>query len=227
MGLDAIIGKASESMGNAKSFDILLHKAAKYGINTNEFRTFDEDGNAIGYDYAKLSAAITEAKEKEAKTTTVDAKTDEFHRESKTKKESEIEVIQTQYAADKIDKEFKDVIKYANLMKKTVEPSQESNIAKQWDAMRAEAHKLTSVTADNTTVLEGVKEFIINIKELVADTKNAKADKDAKFEKETAISIKTARDIQDKRNKVQVYDTNFFNSVMKTIDERKAEEEAV
>ena len=75
--------------------------------------------------------------------------------------------------------------------------------------MRAEVHKLTSVTADNTTVLEGVKEFIINIKDLVNATKNAKATKDEKEDKETAISIRTARDIEDKRNKVQVYETNF------------------
>ena len=83
---------------------------------------------------------------------------------------------------------------------------------------------MTSATASNTTILEGLKEFISSLTELQNITKHYKAQKEAKADKETIASLKTQRDILDENNEIKVYETNFFHSAVNVYD---AEDDAV
>lgn len=196
------------------------------GINGSDYRIYDDNGQCIGIDYSQYVAdkKAQEESEEEKIPAVKKEKRDEFIKESEEKKAAEIESIQSKYATEKIDSNYKDaLIKYASLLSKG-NTEEETKIVNQWTAIREEANKLTSVTASNTTVLEGVKEFIDNITNLANITKHYKSQKDEKDRKETLISIKSAEDIRNEKNKVQVYETNFFKSAVNVYD---AEDDAI
>ena len=68
----------------------------------------------------------------------------------------------------------------------------------------------TSVDNNVEEVLEGVKEFVTNLTNLINSTKNYNAEKAT--EKDSYFSLETIRDIEDKNNAIEVYGTNIFNS---------------
>ena len=140
---------------------------------------------------------------------------------------------ETKNSKKEIENNFDDAVKkYSEFFDIDAKSTtQEGKIAKQWEEAEAKANKLTSVTASDTTILEGVKEFITKLTNLVNDTKNFKASEEFEADKESAISLNTLRDLQERQNKISVYTEDaeeenilgnnpFLKSAFETTDDR-------
>ena len=214
--------KASETQQEVGNY--LVSKAQSLGINIEEYYIYDENNECIGIDTAKLNTAVQEAmKTEQAKKENNQYQDDSFER-TETTSAYTIEETDSKAKSSKntIDEEYRNAaVKYAQSINLNAESiSEEGKLVKQWEEIESDANKLTSATASNTTVLEGVKEFITTLTGLINDTKNYKAKED---EKESNISLETERDIQDKNNDIEVYGTNFFTdnpfkSALETFD---------
>lgn len=192
----------------------IVAKALELGINVEAYYTYDENNECTGIDTVKLNAAIQEAMQtKKAQDNSKYYEADSFEittnntMQSKEETKTEVKNIQKD-----IDKEYTEAaVKYVN----SLDPNASSNtkegkLTDEWEAIKSDANKLTSFTAPNTTVLEGVKEFITTLTGLINTTKNYNAEKEDT--KESSLTLETAGDIEDKNNEIEVYETNIFSS---------------
>lgn len=190
----------------------IVSKALELGINVKSYYIYDENNECIGIDIVKLNAAIKEAMQIQNQQNN---KKEEDTFEKKTNSDS-IEKTDSKTEAkslqNNIDKAYTEaVIKYArSLDEDALSTSKEGKLSDEWEAIKADNYKLTSSTTSNTTVLEGVKEFVTNLTNLINSTKNYNAEKAT--EKDSYFSLETIRDIEDKNNAIEVYGTNIFNS---------------
>ena len=190
----------------------IVSKALELGINVESYYIYDENNECIGIDIVKLNAAIKEAMQiqnqqnNKKEEDTFEKKTNSDSIE-KTDSKTEVKSLQ-----NNIDKAYTEaVIKYAkSLDEDALSTSKEGKLSDEWEAIKADNYKLTSSTTSNTTVLEGVKEFVTNLTNLINSTKNYNAEKAT--EKDSYFSLETIRDIEDKNNAIEVYGTNIFNS---------------
>lgn len=189
-----------------------VQKAAELGINIQAFYIYNEENECIGVDTVKLNAAIQEASSKKsANSQNTNNELDSFT--PSIEKNNEVDKKEKAKDFQKIiNDEYTDAaLKYADsLNQHAISTTKEGKLTDEWDAIKADANKLTSSTIANTTVLEGVKEFITSLTNLINTTKNYKAEKDT--EKESSFSMETTRDIEDKNNLIEVYEANIFNS---------------
>ncbi len=195
-----------------KKTNPLVQKGKELGINVEQFYIYNEKNECVGIDTVKLNAAIQESKsKKDQDTQTPNYDLDSFvtSNEKITKAEKKEKAKDFQAI---IDDEYTDAaLKYADsLNQHAYSTTKEGKLADAWDSIQADANKLTSFTASNTTVLEGVKEFVTNLTNLINSTKNYNAEKAT--EKDSYFSLETIRDIEDKNNAIEVYGTNIFNS---------------
>lgn len=189
-------------------------------VTDTQYYIYDENGNYLGFDYARYVAdqQAENINQEEEIPAIKKEQRDEFIKKSEEKKTADIETIQSTYASSKIDKQYKEAaLKYVALLNKA-NSEEEAKIVQEWSAIREQANKLTSVTASNTTVLEGIKEFISSLTSLENTTKHFKTQKDENDKKDTIISMKNARDIRDEKNKIKVYESNFFKSAVNVYD---------
>ena len=192
----------------------LVIRAQELGINVEAYYVYNDKNECIGVDNVKLNAAIQEAMQ--AQTTAIDNNKFEYDSFEFTKTDdvytSELNDKEAKSSQKTIDNEYTNAaLKYAqSLDPDALSTSEEGRLVNQWEAIEADANKLTSFTAPNTTVLEGVKEFITNLSGLINSTKHYNASKD--IQKESSVSIDTTRDIEDKNNNIEVYETNIFTS---------------
>ena len=190
----------------------IVSRALELGINVEAYYIYDENNECIGIDIVKLNAAIKEAMQIQNQQNN---KKEEDTFEKKTNSDS-IEKTDSKTEAkslqNNIDKAYTEaVIKYArSLDEDALSTSKEGKLSDEWEAIKADNYKLTSSTTSNTTVLEGVKEFVTNLTNLINSTKNYNAEKAT--EKDSYFSLETIRDIEDKNNAIEVYGTNIFNS---------------
>ena len=190
----------------------IVSKALELGINVESYYIYDENNECIGIDIVKLNAAIKEAMQiqnqqnNKKEEDTFEKKTNSDSIE-KTDSKTEVKSLQ-----NNIDKAYTEaVIKYAkSLDEDALSTSKEGKLSDEWEAIKADNYKLTSSTTSNTTVLEGVKEFVTNLTNLINSTKNYNAEKAT--EKDSYFSLETIRDIEDKNNAIEVYETNIFSS---------------
>lgn len=192
----------------------LVIRAQELGINVEAYYVYNDKNECTGVDNVKLNAAIQEAMQ--AQTTAIDNNKFEYDSFEFTKTDdvytSELNDKEAKSSQKTIDNEYTNAaLKYAqSLDPDALSTSEEGRLVNQWETIEADANKLTSFTAPNTTVLEGVKEFITNLTGLINSTKHYNASKD--IEKESCVSIDTTRDIEDKNNNIEVYETNIFTS---------------
>ncbi len=192
----------------------LVIRAQELGINVEAYYVYNDKNECTGVDNVKLNAAIQEAMQ--AQTTAIDNNKFEYDSFEFTKTDdvytSELNDKEAKSSQKTIDNEYTNAaLKYAqSLDPDALSTSEEGRLVNQWETIEADANKLTSFTAPNTTVLEGVKEFIANLTGLINSTKHYNASKD--IEKESCVSIDTTRDIEDKNNNIEVYETNIFTS---------------
>lgn len=192
----------------------LVIRAQELGINVEAYYVYNDKNECTGVDNVKLNAAIQEAMQ--AQTTAIDNNKFEYDSFEFTKTDdvytSELNDKEAKSSQKTIDNEYTNAaLKYAqSLDPDALSTSEEGRLVNQWETIEADANKLTSFTAPNTTVLEGVKEFITNLTGLINSTKHYNVSKD--IEKESCVSIDTTRDIEDKNNNIEVYETNIFTS---------------
>ena len=211
---DGITLNVNVSSDKKQQNNPLVIRAQELGINVEAYYVYNDKNECIGVDNVKLNAAIQEAMQ--AQTTAIDNNKFEYDSFEFTKTDD----VDTVELADKeakssqktIDNEYTDAaLKYAqSLDPNALSTSEEGRLVNQWEAIEADANKLTSFTAPNTTVLEGVKEFITNLSGLINSTKHYNASTD--IQKESSVSIDTTRDIEDRNNNIEVYETNIFTS---------------
>lgn len=192
----------------------IITKALELGINVEAYYTYNENNECTGIDTLKLNAAIQEAMQVQNLEGNKNGYQDDTFEittgaEKKTEEEIKTEAKNSQ---NNIDTAYTEAaVKYADsLNQKAKSTSEEGKLTSHWDSLQAEAYKLTSSTTSNTTVLEGVKEFITNLTNLINTTKNYNAEKEN--EKESSLSLETAGDIEDKNNTIEVYEANIFTS---------------
>ncbi len=200
----------NKDIGNTNS---LILKAKQLGINLEGYYTYNDQNELSGINSAKLNAAIIEAMKLEAeKNSNSNLQTDSFTKAVEGETDKNIEKVEAKSSKKEIDNEYSDaLIKYARTINDDAySTTEEGQLAEEWRDIKAEVEKLTSSTAPNTTVLEGVKEFIVNLTGLVNKTKNYNAEKEDA--KESSLTLETVGDIEDKNNAIKVYQTNIFSS---------------
>lgn len=192
----------------------IVAKAIELGINVEAYYTYDENNECTGIDTVKLNAAIQEAiQAKKAQSNSKYYEADSFeittNNTVQTKEETRTEFKNIQ---KDIDKEYTEAaVKYVNSLDPNASlNTEEGKLTDEWEAIKSDANKLTSFTAPNTTVLEGVKEFITTLTGLINTTKNYNAEKEDS--KESSLTLETVGDIEDKNNEIEVYETNIFSS---------------
>lgn len=192
----------------------IVSRALELGINVEAYYIYDENNECIGIDIVKLNAAIKKAMQMQIQTQQNNKnEEDTFEKEPDTESSDKANInTEAKNLQNNIDKAYTEaVIKYArSLDEDALSTSKEGKLSDEWEAIKADNYKLTSSTTSNTTVLEGVKEFITNLTNLVNTTKNYTSK--AEEEKDSYFSLETIRDIEDKNNAIEVYGTNIFNS---------------
>ncbi len=224
----------SDSSASLNTNELLVSKAKALGIDVKKYYVYDEQGNQTGIDYSKLNMAINLKKEEQNNISNNNSGSDTFY-SSMTETQSSVDNNKKEAKNSKkeIENNFDDAVKkYSEFFDIDAKSTtQEGKIAKQWEEAEAKANKLTSVTASDTTILEGVKEFITKLTNLVNDTKNFKASEEFEADKESAISLNTLRDLQERQNKISVYTEDaeeenilgnnpFLKSAFETTDDR-------
>ena len=224
----------SDSSASLNTNELLVSKAKALGIDVKKYYVYDEQGNQTGIDYSKLNMAINLKKEEQNNISNNNSGSDTFY-SSTTETQSSVDNNKKEAKNSKkeIENNFDDAVKkYSEFFDIDAKSTtQEGKIAKQWEEAEAKANKLTSVTASDTTILEGVKEFITKLTNLVNDTKNFKASEEFEADKESAISLNTLRDLQERQNKISVYTEDaeeenilgnnpFLKSAFETTDDR-------
>ena len=212
----------------------LVTRAELLGIDVEEYYEYDDEGNVTGVDIQKLSAAINEAMSAQTNTTAV-SQDDEFVRTTAVEDEENQEADELQTT---IDKDYnKAVMNYLPGINMDADSlSDEGKIVDEWENIREQADKLTSVDASNATVLQGVNSFLEELETLVKTTKYFVAEKNSEEEANSFLSLKTIEDIQDEQNAIQTYEAEqhdnpfasnpFYNSALTTFTLEDEEEPA-
>ena len=193
-----------------KKNNSLIQKAKELGIDVEQFYIYNENKECIGIDTVKLNAAIQEVNNKKAQETqTQNYERDTFVPSSEKRPQIE-EKEEAKDFKKAIDYEYTNAaLKYAKTLDSdSLSTSKEGKLNDKWQEIKSDEEKLTSITTPNTTVLEGVKEFITSLSGLINDTKHFNMNK----EKESDFSLETVRDIEDKNNNIEVYGTNIFTA---------------
>lgn len=213
-GEDLSIAKKKNTDTQQDVNSYLINKAQSLGISVEAYYIYDENNQVTGIDTAKLNAAIQEAMQaQKQKAENNQYQDDTFEKTTvDTVDATAVAKSKAKSSQNTIDAEYSNAaLKYAESLNFNADStSEEGKLAAGWDAIEADANRLTSATASNTTVLEGVKEFITTLTGLINDTKNYNAQKEG--EKASNISFDTERDIQDKNNDIEAHETNFFTS---------------
>ena len=139
----------------------LLEEAASLGINTSAYCKTDEKGNIEITDKIGLQTAIKEAKEKTNNSN--NSKNDEFIKliTSEDEEITNAEKIKANSYKDDFEAKIQETeAEFYALINGTAKNMEEENIQSAWEETERMSIKLISVTASNTTVLEGAKEFI-------------------------------------------------------------------
>lgn len=235
-------GKDIEDMfkqeGKSDANSHLISEAMGLGISVNTYCKTDEEGNVQVSDRIGLQEAIKEAKnKKEGKNET---KTDAFV--STTKKEdnnlSDDDKIKAANFQDDIEAKIAETqAQYDELINSKANSSTtEGKIGSTWEELEKESLRYIGVTASNTTVLEGAKEFINKICTIVNDAETTKVEKDKNDE--AGLYSDSNKNIEDTNNRVEVFSlygedsTNkYMQSAMNTFDveanDKKARREFV
>ena len=235
-------GKDIEDMfkqeGKSDASSHLISEAMGLGISVNTYCKTDEEGNVQVSDRIGLQEAIKEAKnKKEGKNET---KTDAFV--STTKKEdnnlSDDDKIKAANYQDDIEAKIAETqAQYDELINSKANSSTtEGKIGSTWEELEKESLRYIGVTASNTTVLEGAKEFINKICNIVNDAETTKVEKDQNDE--AGLYSDSNKNIEDTNNRVEVFSlygedsTNkYMQSAMNTFDveanDKKARREFV
>ncbi len=232
----------SNTTAAQNSNEMLITKAKSLGINVNNYYVYSYgvQGNQAEIDYSKLSTAIASKQEEQANSSETADANDSFESTLYGIQSSDNNTDNAKESKKEISSNFDEAInKYSNFYdSKAISNTREGQIAAEWEDITFEANKLTSVTASDTTILEGVKEFITKLTNLVNDTKSFKASDDTEKNKESAVSLNTIRDLMEKENKISVYSENaeetnilgnnpFMKSAFETADYETEEEFAV
>ena len=235
-------GKDIEAMfkqeGKSDASSHLISEAMGLGISINAYCKTDEEGNVQVSDRIGLQEAIKEARnKKEGKNET---KTDAFV--STTQKVdnnlSDDDKIKAANFKDDIEAKIAETqAQYAELINSKANSSTaEGKIGSTWEEIEKESLRYIGVTASNTTVLEGAKEFINKIYTIVNESENTKVEKD-KNEK-AGLYSDSNKNIEDTNNRIEVFSlygedsTNkYMQSAMNTFNveanDKKARREFV
>ena len=235
-------GKAIEDMvkqeGKSDASSHLISEAMGLGISVNSYCKTDEEGNVQVSDRIGLQEAIKEAKnKKEGKN---DTQTDAFV--STTQKEdnqlSDDEKIKAANFKEDIEAKIAETqAQYDELVNSKANSSTtEGKIGTTWEELEKESLRYIGVTASNTTVLEGAKEFINKICSIGNNAETVKTEQIK--DEETGLYSDSNKNIEDTNNRVEVFSlygedsTNkYMQSAINTFDveanEKKARREFV
>ncbi|MBQ8886250.1 MAG: hypothetical protein IJY61_00935 [Candidatus Gastranaerophilales bacterium] len=222
-------GKDIEEMfkqeGKTDASSHLISEAMSLGISVNTYCKTDEEGNVEVSDRIGLQEAIKEAKnKKEGKNET---KTDAFV--STTKKEDNQLSDDDKIKAANLQKDIEEKIaktqaEYDELVNSKADSNtDEGRLSNSWAEAEEQSLKFIGVTASNTTVLEGAKEFINRITGIVNDAESTKVEKDKN--EETGLYSDSNKNIEDTNNRINVFSlygedsTNkYMTSAINTFD---------
>lgn len=200
----------------ASTLDSYATKAEAAGLSISDFCTYDSNGKVKNVDIAKLNAAL-----KTARTSEDDKETevDSFKKSQVVKDSEDLKQKKADAAEEKtnIDTEYKDaMMKYASVLNKI----DNDDIQKEWDSIKTQEQKLTSVTASNTTILEGAKEFIASLKKVISSTEQASisgTDEAKKKEEDNYVLSKIEKTTNEAGN---ILDNPFFKSAYDIADKK-------
>ena len=206
----------NSSSVSANTIDNYTSKAEAAGLSISDYCTFDSNGNVKNIDIAKLN---TDLKASRATDEEKELQVDSFHKSEIIKNSQELKQKRTEADDEKtnIDAEYKDAImKYASVLNKI----DNEELQKEWDTMKSQEQKLTSVTASSTTILEGAKEFIASLKKVISNTEQASISgiEDTKKKEEDNFVLskieKTTNEAGD------ILDNPFFKSAYDTAEKK-------
>lgn len=212
-----------DSKSDASSY--LIAEAMKLGINVEAYCKTDEEGKVEVSDRIGLQEAIKEAQNKQEGKSS--AQTDAFisstqkadnnlSDDDKKKAENLQEDIEAKIA--KTQAEYDELVN-----SKADSNTDEGRLTNSWEEAEAQSLKFIGVTASNTTVLEGAKEFINRITGIVNEAETTKVDKDK--DEDSKLYSDSNKNIEDTNNRVEVFslygedDTNrYMSSAIDTFD---------
>lgn len=212
-----------DSKSNASSY--LISEAMKLGISVDTYCKTDEEGKIEVSDRIGLLEAIKEAKNKQEgkNETQIDAFVSSTQKadnnlsdDDKKKAENFQEDIEAKIA--KTQAEYDELIN-----SKADSNTDEGRLTSSWEEAEEQSLKFIGVTASNTTVLEGAKEFINRITGIVNEAETTKVDKDK--DEDAKLYSDSNKNIEDTNNRVEVFslygedDTNrYIHSAIDTFD---------
>ncbi len=220
----------SESTNNDQQ-NTLIAKANILGIDVSAFYTSDAQTGTASLDIQKLSVAIQEATKQKIKN--LNSENDSFVKTTDGSIYTKEEAATTaQIEKNSIKSDYNSDIKYFKAIDSDdIFTKKEAELSDKWDKIKSQANDLTSVTASNTTILEGAKEFIKNLTSLVKETKQFDNTEDDSSENSITNNNFFAEDksinVFSNEEDYNTFGNNpFFESAFKTFDYEE-EEEAV
>ena len=200
-----IEGFLKQQDSKADSNSHLINEAMGLGISVNTYCKTDEQGNVQVSDRIGLQEAIKEAKNKKEGINTT--KSDAFV--STTQKQdnllSDDDKIKAANFKEDIEAKIAETqAQYNELVNSKADSNtEEGKLRNTWAEAEKESLKYIGVTATNTTVLEGAKEFINKICNIV-NTAETTQDKKERNEESTLYSDSN-KSIEDTNNRVEVF----------------------
>ena len=186
----------------------LIAKAQSLGISVGKFYTYNEDGSIKSIDTAGLNAEIAKAQQEQKALENQDS--DTFTRKAADATLTADERKKANSLQESIDTEYTDaLIQYANSFNNKADTTtEEGKLADKWNKIDEDSLKYIGVDASDTTVLEGAKEFINRIYNLVNETKSTVSRKE-NYIKENELAMSLDADGKDSKedNKMNVYTT--------------------
>lgn len=222
MGIDSIslnskdVYSTNSTAVSANTIDNYTAKAEAAGLSISDYCTYDSNGNVKNIDIAKLN---TDLKASRATDEEKELDVDSFHKSETIKNSQELKQKKSDADDEKtnIDSEYKDaMMKYASVLNKI----DNEDVQKEWDSIKAQEQKLTSITASSTTILEGAKEFIASLKKVISTTEQASisgTDDTKKKEEDNYVLSKIEKTTSAADN---ILDNPFFKSAYDTADKK-------
>ena len=206
----------SSSSVSANTIDNYTSKAEAAGLSISEYCTLDSNGNVKNIDIAKLNSDL---KASRATDEEKELDVDSFQKSEAIKSSQELQQKRTDADDEKtnIDSEYKDaMMKYASVLNKI----DNEDVQKEWDSLKSQEQRLTSITASSTTILEGAKEFIASLKKVMSTTEQASisgTDDTKKKEENNYVLSKIEKTTNESDN---ILDNPFFKSAYDIADKK-------
>ncbi len=196
--------------------------AESAGLAMSDYYRYDTCGEICGFDMVKFNDDLQYARSSDEEK---ELRVDSFSKSEAIKNVQRKQQRKADAKVEKsnIDEEYKKALEqYAGFISKT----ENQDVQKEWDSLKSEKQKLTSITASSTTILEGAKEFISKLTKVVMSTDKSSnySDLPVKRNQEDNKVIKgIEKTINESSN---LLDNPFFQSAY-NISEKKDEQFAI